>query len=84
MDLVLADIARWRTQLKGELVKVEQALEGFDERVKEERERLETTKEVAEKKIAEAEELLEAHEFVEEVVVEATSDEAEVPLAADG
>jgi len=90
MDLVLADIAKWHAQLKGELAKIEEALSTFDERVKEERTRLEATKKVAEQKIEETEELLEAHEYstvsVEEVVAEEAEavEEVEVPAKAAG
>ena len=52
MDLVLSDIAKWKEQLEGEIVKID-----------EQATHLTATKKVAEQKVKEAEALLAEHNF---------------------
>jgi hypothetical protein len=72
MELVLSDIAKWKTQLEGEIIKI-------DEQVT----HLTATKKVAEQKVKEAEALLAEHEFTAEVV-EDSEEAGPVAEAAEG
>lgn len=57
MELVLADISKWKTQLEGEIIKIDEQIT-----------HLTATKKVAEQKVKEAEALLAEHDFSAEVV----------------